>query len=130
MSEQNQAVVRRIIEDYWNKKNPALAGELFAVDSSLHIPDGDLPKGMPGVAQLYSAYATAFPDFHLKIEDTVADFDRVAVSYSESQVAVRHCKGGERIARDFLGFRQAECHWNDCCEAEHVFDHGASSYSW
>jgi hypothetical protein len=69
ISDQNQAVVRRIIEDYWNKKNLALAGDLFAVDSTLHIPDGHLPKGVPGVAQLYGAYATAFPDFRLTIED-------------------------------------------------------------
>jgi hypothetical protein len=51
MSEQNQAVVRRIIEDYWNEKNPALATELFAANCSLHTPDGDL-HGMKGVAQL------------------------------------------------------------------------------
>lgn len=74
--------MRRIIEDYWNKKNLALAGDLFAVDSTLHIPDGHLPKGVPGVAQLYGAYATAFPDFRLTIEDTVAEGDRVAVSYT------------------------------------------------
>ena len=82
MSEQNKAVVRRIIEDYWNKKNPALAGELFAADCAYHIPDGNLPKGVQGVAQLYGVYAASFPDFHLTIEDTVADGDRVAVSYS------------------------------------------------
>lgn len=28
MSEQNKAVVRRIVEDYCNKKNPLLAAEL------------------------------------------------------------------------------------------------------
>ncbi len=82
MSDQNKAVVCRIIEDYWNKKNPALAGELFAADCSYHIPDGDLPKGVQGVAHLYSVYAASFPDFRLTIEHTVAEGDRVAVSYS------------------------------------------------
>jgi predicted ester cyclase len=78
MSEQNKVVVRRIIEDYWNKKNPSLADELFAANCSLHTPDGDL-HGMKGVAQLYDAYATAFPDFHITIDDTVAEGDRVAI---------------------------------------------------
>lgn len=82
MSEQNKAVVHRIIEDYWNKKNPALAGELFAADCSWHIPGGELPRGVQGAAQLYGPYATAFPDFHLTVEDTVVEGDRVAVSYS------------------------------------------------
>ena len=36
MSEQNKATVRRIVEDHWNKKNPALIGELFATDCVLH----------------------------------------------------------------------------------------------
>jgi steroid delta-isomerase-like uncharacterized protein len=82
MSEQNKAVVRRIIEDYWNKKNPALAGELFAADCSWHIPGGELQRGVQGAEQLYGPYATAFPDFRLTIEDTVVEGDRVAVSYS------------------------------------------------
>ncbi len=42
MSEQNKAVVRRIVEDHWNKKNRALSGELFAANYFLHTPDGDL----------------------------------------------------------------------------------------
>ncbi len=81
MSDQNKAVVRRIVEDYWNKKNQALAGELFATDCSLHTPDGDL-QGVKGAAQLYDAYATAFPDFHITAEDTVAEGDRVALRYN------------------------------------------------
>lgn len=81
MSEQNKAIVRRIVEDYWNKRNPALAGELFAANCSLHTPDGD-SKGVEGMAQIYDAYATAFPDFRITVEDTVAEGDRVAVRYS------------------------------------------------
>jgi steroid delta-isomerase-like uncharacterized protein len=81
MSDQNKAVVRRIVEDYWNKKNPALVGELFATDCSLHTPDGDL-QGVKGAAQLYDAYATAFPDFRITAEDTVAEGDRVALRYN------------------------------------------------
>jgi predicted ester cyclase len=81
MSEQNQAVVRRIIEDYWNEKNPALATELFGATCSLHTPDGDL-HGMKGVAQLLDVYASAFPDFRITLEDMVAGGDRVAVRQS------------------------------------------------
>ena len=51
MSEQNKATVRRIVEDHWNKKNPALIGELFATDCVLHTPDGAL-KGQDGARQL------------------------------------------------------------------------------
>ena len=39
MSEENKVVVRRIVEDYWNKKNPSLADELFTANCSLHTPE-------------------------------------------------------------------------------------------
>ena|SRR2546426_11633408 len=76
MSEQNKAVVRRIIEDHWNRKNPALVGELFAATVAIHTPDGVL-NAHDGARQLLNAYATAFPDFHLSIDDLLADGDRV-----------------------------------------------------
>jgi len=63
MSEQNQAIVRRIIEDYWNKKNPALAGELFAADCSWHIPGAELARGVQGAAALYWTLCNCVPRF-------------------------------------------------------------------
>jgi steroid delta-isomerase-like uncharacterized protein len=81
MSEQNKAVVRRIVEDHWNKKNPALIGELFATDCAFHTPDGAL-HGQDGARQLYNAYATAFPDFRLSTDDILADGNKVVVRYT------------------------------------------------
>ena len=81
MSEQNKAVVRRIVEDHWNKKNPALIEELFATNCVFHTPDGAL-QGQDGARQLYSAYTTAFPDFSLRTDDILADDNRVVVRYT------------------------------------------------
>ncbi len=81
MSEQNKAMVRRIVEDHWNKKNPALIGELFATDCVLYTPDGAL-KGQDGARQLYDAYAAAFPDFRLSTDDLLADGSKVVVRYT------------------------------------------------
>jgi len=81
MSEQNKAVVRRIVEDHWNKKNPALIGELFDANCAFHTPDGAL-QGQDGARQLYNAYATAFPDFRLSADDLLADGDKVVVRYT------------------------------------------------
>ena len=81
MSEQNKAIVRRLFEDHWNAKNPALVSELFAPSVSLHTPDGVL-TGLDGASFLLQAYATAFPDFHLTIDDLVADGDKVVVRWT------------------------------------------------
>lgn len=81
MSEQNKTVVRRIVEEHWNNKNAALVNELFASNVSLDTPDGAL-TGLEGASFLLQAYATAFPDFHLSIDDLLADGNRVVLRWT------------------------------------------------
>jgi steroid delta-isomerase-like uncharacterized protein len=81
MSEQNKAVVRRLIEDHWNAKNHALVGEFFAPSVSINTPDGVL-SGLDGASALLEAYATAFPDFRLTIDDLLADEDKVILRWT------------------------------------------------
>jgi steroid delta-isomerase-like uncharacterized protein len=81
MSEPNKAVVRRIVEEHWNKKNAALVSQLFASNVSLETPDGVL-TGLEGASSLLQAYATAFPDFHLTIDDLLADGNQVVLRWT------------------------------------------------
>ena len=81
MSEQNKAVVRRLFDEHWNARNPALVAELFAPSVSLQTPDGVL-TGLDGASFLLKAYSTAFPDFHLTIDDLVAEGDKVVVRWT------------------------------------------------
>src|SRR5262245_28454294 len=80
MSEQNKAVVRRIVDDHWNAKNAALVSELFAPTLSLHTPDGAL-TGLDGASLLLQTSPTALPDFHLAIDEMIAEGDKVVVRY-------------------------------------------------
>ena len=81
MSEQNKTIVRRVIDEHWNKKNAALAAELFTDNCAVRTPDGTL-KGVGGARNLLSAYATAFPDFHITIDELIAEGDKVAFRYA------------------------------------------------
>jgi steroid delta-isomerase-like uncharacterized protein len=81
MSEQNKAVVRRIVEEHWNKKNAALVSQLFAPNVSLETPDGVL-TGLEGASFLLQAYATAFPDFQLITDDLLADGNQVVLRWT------------------------------------------------
>jgi len=81
MSEQNKTIVRRIVEEHWNKKNAALVSELFASNVSLDTPDGVL-TGLEGASFLLQAYATAFPDFRLIIDDLLADGNQVVFRWT------------------------------------------------
>src|SRR5215472_4950600 len=66
-------------------KNPAYRFKRIGLEAgtavTIHTPDGVL-NGLDGASALLQAYATAFPDFRLVIDDLVADADRVAFRWT------------------------------------------------
>ena len=81
MSEQNKALVRRLYEDHWTKKNEALVGEVFASNVSLNTPDG-VVRGLNEALSFLRGYASSFPDFVSTIEDLVAEGDKVVARWT------------------------------------------------
>jgi steroid delta-isomerase-like uncharacterized protein len=81
MSDTLETVVRRSFEDHFNGRNIAAADEVYAPDVVVRTPDG-VVTGRDGMNTLMQTYASAFPDFVLTIDDTVAEGDRVAVRYT------------------------------------------------
>jgi len=81
MSDQNKAVARRVIEDHWNRKNNGLTSELFTSTCIIHTPDGDL-QGVEGATMLLNLYSTAFPDFHVNIDDLISEDNKVVAQYT------------------------------------------------
>ncbi|MCL4466417.1 MAG: ester cyclase [Chloroflexi bacterium] len=77
-AEDNKALVRRLVEEVWNRGNLAAIDELVALSHVRHIPAPD-PQGPQGYKQWVTRTRTAFPDFHFTIEDLVAEGDRVMV---------------------------------------------------
>ncbi len=77
-TEQNKASVRRLIEEVFNKGNLAAAEGIVAPSLVLaQLPPGT-PPGLESLTRLVTRARTAFPDFHITIEDQVAEGDRVA----------------------------------------------------
>lgn len=79
-TEQNKALVRRLIEEIFNQGNINLADEVFAPDFVEHeqLPPG-IPDGREGVKALASMMRSAFPDFKATIDDILADGDKVVI---------------------------------------------------
>lgn len=76
-TEENKAMVRRYHEELFNKGNLAVADEVF--DSKYLNSAFDkmgLPRGPEGFKQYASMIRAAFPDFHVSIEDQVAEGDK------------------------------------------------------
>lgn len=74
-SEHNQHVLRRVIEEGFNKGNYAALDELFTADYQEH--QFALHTTLEGFKNDIRALRAGFPDFHLTVEDIIASTDTV-----------------------------------------------------
>jgi predicted SnoaL-like aldol condensation-catalyzing enzyme len=84
MSAKNRTLVSQIVEELWNKKNPAVIGQLYAENYVGHTPDGVL-QGHAGARQHYDTYVAAFPDCKIAIDGMVAEGDTVSVRWTATE---------------------------------------------
>ena len=80
-TEENKAVIRRVVEEVLNKGDMSVVPELIAPDYVYHSPFGEF-KGPEGFKQFITMFRTAFPDLHLTVEDMVAEGDKLAARVS------------------------------------------------
>lgn len=79
MSERNKAAVRRFYEEIVTAGDLELAGEFMAEGLVDHEPgDPDRPEGLEGVKALFTMLREAFPDLEARVEDLIAEGDKVA----------------------------------------------------
>ncbi len=83
MSERNNLLVQRAVEDVWNKGNYSTLDQLVARDIVIHssTPGEDI-HGQDGVKQFYTALRSAFPDIRFTIDDQFAHGDKVVTRWS------------------------------------------------
>jgi steroid delta-isomerase-like uncharacterized protein len=83
MSENNKTIVRRLIEEFWNKGNQSLADQLFAPIYTHHdTSTPDFGQGPEGERKRSTLYRTAFPDLRLTVEDIIAEGETVMTRWS------------------------------------------------
>jgi serine phosphatase RsbU (regulator of sigma subunit) len=81
-AEENKAIFRRYVEEVGNQQNFELVDEIFERYIS-HQPDGStLVRGPEDVKRFHREYHSAFSDFHLNIEDQIAEGDKVVSRYT------------------------------------------------
>jgi predicted ester cyclase len=80
-AEGNKAMVRRVIEEGVNKKNPFVFDELISPSFVDHEADGSGPGGPEGEKELLSSVRESFPDWRWDIEDMLAVDDKVITRY-------------------------------------------------
>ena len=77
-AQQNTSVVRRYIEEVWDKNNPAAIDEFLAPHYRRYISPTGASITREGQKQRLAAFRTTFPDIQLTIEDRLNEGDRVA----------------------------------------------------
>ncbi len=91
MVEQHKTIVRRMLEEVWNGGNLAVVDEIVATDYVGHDPSYPQPiRGPEGFKQWVMTARMAFPDFHITVEDLLAEGDRVV-----GRITMRGTHNGE-----------------------------------
>jgi predicted ester cyclase len=80
--EANKTLMRRFIEEVWNKGNLQVAEEIFHPEASSPSAPG-LPPGAEGVKMIATMFRNAFPDYWMTIDYIVAEDDRVAARFTQ-----------------------------------------------
>ncbi len=79
-AEENKTIVRRYIEEIWNKKNYAASAEFIAPNCTVN----DQPIGGPEGANAWAKeWHTYFPDQYKTFEEEIATGDTVVVHFTE-----------------------------------------------
>jgi serine phosphatase RsbU (regulator of sigma subunit) len=82
-AEENKAIFRRYAEEVGNQLNLELVDEIFEQRYISHQPDGStLERGPEDVKRFHREFHSAFSDFHLSIEDQIAEGDKVVSRYT------------------------------------------------
>jgi predicted ester cyclase len=104
--EANKALMRRFIEEVWNKGDLDVADEVFHPEASSPSAPG-LPPGGAGVKVIAGMFRNAFPDYHMEITHIVAEADRVAARFWQSGTHEGELMGiaptGKKVAWSEIG---------------------------
>lgn len=76
-TEKNKATILRFWEEVFNGRELSLIEELFTTDWVYHGVGGQKIYGMKGLKEFLTDYYSAFPDIQVKVENLVAEGDKV-----------------------------------------------------
>jgi steroid delta-isomerase-like uncharacterized protein len=82
MSEENKALVRRQLEEVFNKHNPGAVDQFFGPDYVNHSALPGMPNDRDGLKASVSGFLSAFPDLKVTSDFQVAEGDKVVMRYT------------------------------------------------
>jgi predicted SnoaL-like aldol condensation-catalyzing enzyme len=92
-TDENKAVLRRIVDEVITGKSLDMADELFSEEHELHPEVPGIGRGPEGMKRAFAGLHEEFPDVRVEIEAMVAEADMVAMRLTFSGT---HAPTGER----------------------------------
>ena len=80
----NKAVVLRAEAELWNRGTLSVIDELYSPDFVCHFPVGPEWRGHEGIRKAVSEHRASFPDWHERVDDIVAEGDRVVIRFTSN----------------------------------------------
>lgn len=81
--ERNKAVLRRYVDEAWNKRNPGAAKEFLAPNFVYNqITTNKKLAGYAGLEQAFRAFAAVMPDYQFDIKTIFGEGDMVAAYFT------------------------------------------------
>jgi steroid delta-isomerase-like uncharacterized protein len=76
-ADENKAIVRHFLEEFFNQGNWALADELFSPTFINHDPAAPQARDREGLVRYFQGNHAGFPDGHTTADDIIAEGDKV-----------------------------------------------------
>jgi predicted ester cyclase len=109
-SELNKRKVLLFVEAVWNEGRLELIDELVAADYLGRVPHVETGvHGPEGVRRLVADGRRAHPDLYVKVDDQIAEDDRVATRWRAMTTGRTPCYAGISVVRLLAG-KQVESH--------------------
>ncbi len=80
--ELNENLVRRCLEEVWNRGNTAAVGEYMSENCVFHASPLPEVRGVEAYKDLVNSLRGAFPDLHFTIEELITAGDRIVLRYT------------------------------------------------
>jgi predicted ester cyclase len=99
--EENKALIRRAVEEIWNKGNHDAIDTFYAVDGIDHGAPPGSPPGFELFKQFHTLVCAAFSDIQLTVEDLIAEGDKVVGRFTASGTQVGEFMGIPSTGKSF-----------------------------
>jgi steroid delta-isomerase-like uncharacterized protein len=83
MSAENEALVRRYVQEVYDQRKLEVVDEIFAPEFTLHDPD--LPggaRGPEGIKRIVKTFVDAFPDLQVTLDEELSSGDKVVTRWT------------------------------------------------